>query len=73
MTIPNKHPIPAHIFPSNVHKITEHILQSQMVPNIAMKNKRNIRVPETPSFTLPGFCQKNKTYPTQESINKYNI
>ena len=19
------------------------------------------------------FCQKNKTYPTQESINKYNI
>ena len=45
----------------------------RQVPNIAMKNKRNIRVPETPSFTLPGFCQKNKTYPTQESINKYNI
>ena len=42
MTIPNKHPIPAHIFRSNVHKITEHILQSQIVPNIAMKYKRNI-------------------------------
>ena len=21
-----------------------------------------------PSFTLPGFCQKNKTYPTQEKF-----
>ena len=53
--------------------LTFYILQSQIVPNIAMKYKRNIWIPEMSSFTLPGFCPKNKRYPTQESINKYNI